>query len=168
MQGDRRAPHGARGLKCEAAAENAGGRSSCPAWGTWIEIFSFCPGRCWSQSCPAWGTWIEILRDFQSGPPYCRAPHGARGLKLLSCYGRVIYGRSCPAWGTWIEISCRWFDLHTGTSCPAWGTWIEILFSTTTLSVLLSCPAWGTWIEILHGASPYRWCVVVPRMGHVD
>ena len=34
----RRAPHGARGLKCPDPAGQHGLRGSRPAWGAWIEI----------------------------------------------------------------------------------------------------------------------------------
>ena len=62
-------------------------KSSRPAWGAWIEMMiqlalslkSF-PSR------PAWGAWIEILLSATlNSQSLSRAPHGARGLKLL-CY----------------------------------------------------------------------------------
>ena len=36
-----------------------------------------------------------------------RAPHGARGLKLLHGVKEAIRKMSRPAWGAWIEIAIR-------------------------------------------------------------
>ena len=59
-----------------------------------------------------------------------RAPHGARGLKLLLLGILRINIWSRPARGAWIEMDK---NLHFGNgsflSRPARGAWIEILFS---------------------------------------
>ena len=57
---------------------------SRPAWGAWIETSKENPQSGQRQSRPAWGAWIETGTDTAT-PPVSprRAPHGARGLKLL-------------------------------------------------------------------------------------
>ena len=35
---------------------------------------------------------------------YCRAPRGARGLKLVDIAAVIVGLQSCPSRGTWIEI----------------------------------------------------------------
>jgi len=47
----------------------------------------------------------------------CRAPHGARGLKQLRCFGRAVDWRSRPPRGAWIETS--WWDWHTNAQIVA-------------------------------------------------
>ena len=56
---------------------------SRPVWGAWIEI------SCTATPSPndysrVWGAWIEIF-PFNRSPSAntCRAPYGARGLKLI-------------------------------------------------------------------------------------
>ena len=68
----RRAPPGARGLKCFAAGFSGSAGASCPTWGTWIEI---------------------IFKTFAVFRSFGRAPPGARGLKFLSivnAYNKAI------------------------------------------------------------------------------
>ena len=75
-----------------------------------------------------------------------RAPHGARGLKLLAYRGEGSGGRSRPAWGAWIET----LEGVLRKICNG------------------SRPAWGAWIETLTVASPRGTDKVAPRMGRVD
>ena len=56
----RRAPQGARGLKCKFMYQGYGDSTSRPARGAWVEIF---------------------LKRVYSEFEVCRAPQGARGLK---------------------------------------------------------------------------------------
>ena len=83
--GRRRAPHGARGLKSFLAFSGAESCSSRPARGAWIEIADLTEARHGAASRPARGAWIEIPWVFpvayKTGG---RAPHGARGLKSVS------------------------------------------------------------------------------------
>ena len=101
-----RAPHGARGLKhkcviltlclllsrpawgawIETPAPQGSGRAlqSRPAWGAWIETAPMQPTQGASSSRPTRGAWIETT----CAPSFMlsvmsRAPHGARGLKLI-------------------------------------------------------------------------------------
>ena len=79
-----RAPRGARGLKYVKLGRNFWRDKSCPSRGTWIEICPLYTLHWWTwRSCTSRGTWIEILRPLSSVHAcLCRAPRGARGLKL--------------------------------------------------------------------------------------
>ena len=55
-----------------------------------------------------------------------RAPHGARGLKFMSCEMLRKKNKSRPAWGAWIEIFVWPRFAPAPQSRPAWGAWIEI------------------------------------------
>ncbi len=79
-----------------------------------------------------------------------RAPHGARGLKLLMVLLQICLDLSRPAWGAWIEINGSKQDgLERKRSRPAWGAWIEIFARRCYPAIRsMSRPAWGAWIEI--------------------
>jgi len=58
------------------------------------------------QSRPAWGAWIEITKCYRKNcSMFCRAPHGARGLKFSRKVKTLLSYASRPAWGAWIEMS---------------------------------------------------------------
>ena len=101
----RRAPRGARGLKWFSVDNSPLWFVSCPSRGTWIEISAQCTAIQSIWSCPSRGTWIEMAAaallaafvascpsrgtwiEIRETPRYinrgvCRAPRGARGLKL--------------------------------------------------------------------------------------
>ena len=123
---NRRAPHGARGLKLCVILRHVHLHQSRPAWGAWIETCLSAPFPCSCTSRPAWGAWIETLtqllrllgglsrpawgawietRRRRFGAPRVRgrAPHGARGLKQGAEHLRGHRHGSRPAWGAWIE-----------------------------------------------------------------
>ena len=81
--GQRRSPHGERGLKL-----------------TYEEIL----GKL-NKSLPAWGAWIEIVARVENHDEAGgRSPHGERGLKFVSEIKEAWDSSSLPAWGAWIEI----------------------------------------------------------------
>ena len=58
-----RAPRGARGLKFGSGqTQGANGSTSCPSRGTWIEMDKSIISLSGQLSCPSRGTWIEIPR----------------------------------------------------------------------------------------------------------
>ena len=74
---------------------------SRPVWGAWIEI-ALWPGRMAgrSRSRPVWGAWIEIQTfDIDKKLRDCRAPYGARGLKYVKDFLRVINIQVAPRMG---------------------------------------------------------------------
>ena len=80
---DRRAPHGARGLKYDRRRGDGGGNSSRPARGAWIEMVPDVEPEPSVSSRPARGAWIEIgINGYATENTLSRAPHGARGLKF--------------------------------------------------------------------------------------
>ena len=96
-----------RGAWIEMSASHARMRASMsrPTRGAWIEIalsdlqyFAF-----WSR--PTRGAWIEIHHGGQRGKFFdCRAPRGARGLKLLPMSHIRFDDESRPTRGAWIEM----------------------------------------------------------------
>ena len=75
----------------------------------------------------------------------CRAPQGARGLKLS-----ILKNKRCPM-----------------SSRPARGAWVEI-FSFVLIPVLLmSRPARGAWVEMGTPSIGVRNSLVAPRKGRV-
>ena len=103
----RRAPHGARGLKCLSTGVAAPGMRSRPARGAWIEIYIIRGFYLPVKSRPARGAWIEIARTTPPGSAG-RLSRPARGawieIKEILAYG--IKDLSRPARGAWIEM-CR-------------------------------------------------------------
>ena len=83
----------------DAITQTAAYPVSRPAWGAWIEMVEDASDLYLYWSRPAWGAWIEIS-VYQTLYPVMvgRAPHGARGLKLVSAeprkagHGRAPYG----------------------------------------------------------------------------
>ena len=143
----RRAPYGARGLKCLYQGTNSLGFASRPVWGAWIEILApvsvFRP----ALSRPVWGAWIEITNDGKTITGYNgRAPYGARGLKLLIGGAIGIFGRRAPYGARGLKLGYVGNICSTITSRPVWGAWIEI-------SCFLYWPGFRG---------------VAPRMGRVD
>ena len=60
-----------------------------------------------NKSRPVWGAWIEMaVWTTTSESAGCRAPYGARGLKLAYWNNNSFELVSRPVWGAWIEISC--------------------------------------------------------------
>ena len=125
----RRAPHGARGLKCGAGRQPPDKRSSRPARGAWIEMcdalvsafrhIGRAPHGARGLKCTTFqgDPKAEVesraphgargLKWFHHAlPPHTsrRAPHGARGLKSRRCSSRKRPCASRPARGAWIEI----------------------------------------------------------------
>ena len=98
--GARRAPYGARGLKSEKPDNQNTSKESRPVWGAWIEILQV---QQVSPDCktsrPVWGAWIEIRIVNRRGVFFCRAPYGARGLKLLSHVDGRLSVRVAPRMG---------------------------------------------------------------------
>ena len=95
---------------------------SRPAWGAWIEIKLRTAVASLTSSRPAWGAWIEIHpNDFALYKLASRAPHGARGLKLVSRWLLNSYTPSRPARGAWIEISAPLSMLRHSTVAPRTG-----------------------------------------------
>ena len=119
-----------------------------------------------------------------------RAPHGARGLKLIllgDCprpvTSRPAWGAwietlvfdlrdhrewSRPAWGAWIETIRRIRSRRVSRSRPAWGAWIETLETATVVKTAKSRPAWGAWIETGLNSHSFRHTHVAPHSGRVD
>ena len=124
----RRAPHGARGLKCSIIASRPCKAGSRPARGAWIEISAVPSPPSGSGSRPARGAWIEIHTPLCSRSAFlCRAPHGARGLKLGAVGQGGRSSPSRPARGAWIEIfGTASISKGRSKSRPARGAWIEI------------------------------------------
>ena len=89
----RRAPYGARGLKCRSTVSVGMRSSSRPVWGAWIEIRRRPPG---------------------SRPGARRAPYGARGLKFLVLGQKPPLQVSRPVWGAWIEIRTQFVPRYLG------------------------------------------------------
>ena len=56
-----------------------------------------------------------------------RAPHGARGLKLMLNLKPSLAQQSRPTWGAWIETSNIISLFAAAGSRPTWGAWIETL-----------------------------------------
>ena len=84
-----------------------------------------------------------------------RAPHGARGLKLVGGVVDDTVVMSRPAWGAWIETSCVSAMMYFGASRPAWGAWIETMTKQSrSLRSSTSRPAWGAWIETPNNHRP--------------
>ena len=125
----RRAPRGARGLKCSVHRITFFVLASRPSRGAWIEITSARRAKRRRTSRPSRGAWIEISRkpttrkeELPSRPSrgawieiYAvyvlpskvqrRAPRGARGLKFEVCGVAMRNdGRSRPSRGAWIEM----------------------------------------------------------------
>ena len=91
-------------MKLETSVPVFYGIESRPAWGAWIETASYCRRSLRRLSRPAWGAWIETPRRAHGGRyPCSRAPHGARGLKLLHRLHHRHRLQSRPARGAWIE-----------------------------------------------------------------
>ena len=125
-----RSPHGERGLKSASRVVAVAVGVSLPARGAWIEISRLREHlRLHRPSLPARGAWIEILWPGRSARnTRSRSPHGERGLKSLFCRAGWTQRMSLPARGAWIEIPpLRWPFAGGGGSLPARGAWIEIL-----------------------------------------
>ena len=76
----------------------------------------------------------------------CRAPYGARGLKLIYCKLTQKYVSRAP-------YGAR------GLKCLV----LSLLFI-----MLMSRPVWGAWIEMCEADHPEAGGCVAPRMGRVD
>ena len=80
----RRAPQGARGLKCNIGHKRTGIDTSRPARGAWVEIFEqFLSQSGSAESRPARGAWVEII---------------------LAANTQIQAAKSRPARGAWVEI----------------------------------------------------------------
>ncbi len=75
-----------------------------------------------------------------------RAPHGARGLKLVDNPASSI--KECRA--------------------PHGARGLKLFKEVQTFTGLSSRPAWGAWIETVMLSPPYCKIRVAPRMGRVD
>ena len=107
-----------------------------------------------------------------------RAPHGARGLKLLRSTHRTLLRKSRPAWGAWIEtllpflkrvkkssraphgargLKPQTADIDYGNLCraPHGARGLKLRESESDYSAYMSRPAWGAWIETLDFAVLY-------------
>ena len=125
-----RAPHGARGLKrpgqapvfkldsrsrsawsawIEKVKDKASGAISIPsrsAWSAWIEnINDVTTDGLLTRSRSAWSAWIENFWCVIIVLVFSRAPHGARGLKIVEPLRRKGKSKSRSAWSAWIEKS---------------------------------------------------------------
>ncbi len=79
---------------------------------------------------------------------FSRAPHGARGLKLLIGEVAAQQGRSRPARGAWIETRRELMVMSVALeSRPARGAWIETIILRRSPKVFIVAPARGAWIE---------------------
>ena len=78
----------------------------------------------------------------------CRAPYGARGLKLNLVKVVVMMVESRPVWGAWIEIADPLLVSAAYPSRPVWGAWIEMNNMLCNDEYAQSRPVWGAWIEI--------------------
>ena len=96
----RRTPHGVRGLKYLAAAQEASNPLSHPSRGAWIEI------RFWRRA---------------SRSRARRTPHGVRGLKSRPYNSNRRNAQSHPSRGAWIEISGARACERGGTVAPLTG-----------------------------------------------
>ena len=104
--GDRRSPHGERGLKSDNQLRITSDRSRSPHGERGLKYVLSAAVFIVDLSLPARGAWIEI----------CWAEHHAQCRTSL------------PARGAWIEIG-RWrCKRRAGRSLPARGAWIEITF----------------------------------------
>ena len=148
---------------------------SRPARGAWIEMLVWAKGGTYQpRSRPARGAWIEIiLKPSVSAVSECRAPQGARGLKLKRFNGTYSVFTSRPARGAWIEIrtvctpsgslerrapqgarglkSLAWAPASRGASsrAPQGARGLKLPLSYRGLRLEKSRPARGAWIEIL-------------------
>ena len=100
IQLSRRAPYGARGLKCTCVFWWSETHGSRPVWGAWIEMLLLNILFESLLSRPVWGAWIEmnyLLGLLQMA--VSRAPYGARGLKYLHKNGCGSRNRVAPRMG---------------------------------------------------------------------
>ena len=95
----RRAPQGARGLKCVNCSVIAFRVSSRPARGAWVEIRLKDDFIGHDLSRPARGAWVEIL---------------------YSSFSFILLP-SRPARGAWVEILLLWIGLETRFVAPRKG-----------------------------------------------
>ena len=79
---------------------------------------------------------------------YCRAPHGARGLKCRAFSSIAHLRASRPTRGAWIEIQLLDMRDKGVTSRPTRGAWIEITPFGSIIESERSRPTRGAWIEI--------------------
>ena len=88
-----------------------------------------------------------------------RAPHGARGLKLTNDTRHVLHGCRAPHGARGLKPRIPRHDGRQYGSRPAWGAWIETSTRITTGSSRRSRPAWGAWIETI-STPPKRYYLV--------
>ena len=77
---------------------------SLPAWGVWVETFTFGAASGGTASLPAWGVWVEtffLSFSYQKVPGH--SPHGECGLKPEYFEISTGMSTSLPAWGVWVE-----------------------------------------------------------------
>ena len=123
----RRAPQGARGLKCNIGHKRTGIDTSRPARGAWVEIFEqFLSQSGSAESRPARGAWVEIA----------------------GCSAEVRLFLSRPARGAWVEIAQKRRRYAEALSRPARGAWVEINRSGRSGGFGSSRPARGAWVEM--------------------
>ena len=155
---ERRAPHGARGLKLICWIDVMIHPKSRPAWSAWIETSFALPQSPHPVSRPAWGAWIETSSVTVSMTlRYCRAPHGARGLKLaLAAAGGTDLGRA-PHGARGLKHRCA--DYTAGSECraPHGARGLKPVACKLHNLTPESRPAWGAWIETR------RWHISAPR-----
>ena len=144
----RRAPHGARGLKCHSGRPVEAVKARRAPHGarglkySWSAISHRAARR-----APHGARGLKYINSFNvTGKYNGRAPHGARGLKYGLCQPLAVLRGSRPAWGAWIEMLSR--------ICPS--------------PAAESRPAWGAWIEMIKNEAEFRKQMVAPRMGRVD
>ena len=119
--GERRAPHGARGLKCFPIFLIIIGVLSGSTRSPWIEIVPLVVGGVAAVSGSTRSPWIEIVRQILgSFGVHSRAPHGARGLKYVRRSVTQKLKGSGSTRSPWIEIQnirgrfqSRQVGLHT-------------------------------------------------------
>ena len=94
---DRRAPHGARGLKRLLYRELTRLAGRAPHGARGLKLHPRLKIAAIEESRPARGAWIETSQSQRSESPlHCRAPHGARGLKHISVTSEIRRARRAP------------------------------------------------------------------------
>ena len=97
-----------------------------------------------------------------------RAPHGARGLKLLPPVHDMRHRRRAPHGARGLKHNDNWLCPIVGWSRPARGAWIETRYAVNGDGHAVSRPARGAWIETSRVGIMLHRHNVAPRTGRVD